>query len=194
MILKRIILCSFCVFLIVLCLYTEQAQSKIANSVIRLHILANSNLPVDQTIKLNVRDFVLNKYGDKLKASSRDDAIKKIYDNLPNMKKDITDFCGQSVKISLCNENFSTRKYNSFSLPSGDYLSLKIILGEGKGKNWWCVMYPPLCFSEFSTVSDREKLKSLLSDDEYRLITENNSEVLFKFKTLEIWNKIKTFF
>ncbi len=194
MILKRLFLCSVCVFLIILCLYTEQAQSKIANSIIRLHILANSDFPSDQMTKLNVRDFVLSNYGESLKASSRNDAIKKIYNNLSKMEKDITNFCGQNAKISLCDENFPTRKYNCFSLPSGDYLSLKITLGEGKGKNWWCVMYPPLCFSEISTVTDKAKLKSLLSDDEYRLITENSNEVLFKFKTLEIWNKIKTFF
>ena len=191
---KKLFISCVGVLLIILCLYTEQAQSKIADSVIRLHILANSDLPKDQRIKINVRDFVLENYGEKLKATSRDDAIKKINDNLSQIQKDISDFCGQDVSLTLCDENFSTRKYDFFSLPSGDYLSLKIVLGEGNGKNWWCVMYPPLCFSEYSTVTDKEKLKSLLSEDEYRLITENNNEVLFKFKTLEIWNKIKTFF
>lgn len=191
---KRILICLLSVFLIIFCLYTEQAQSKIANSVIRLHILANSNSPSDQSLKLDVRDFVLEKYGQNLTSSSRDEAIKKIYEILPSMIKEISEFSGENVKISLCEENFSTRNYENFTLPAGDYLSLKIILGEGKGKNWWCVMYPPLCFTEISSVKDKDTLKSILSPDEYELITSKKKDVIFKFKTLEIINKIKTIF
>ncbi|MBQ7039853.1 MAG: stage II sporulation protein R, partial [Clostridia bacterium] len=137
-----------------------------------------------------VRDFVLENYGASLSADNKEEALEKIYKNLPKMLKDIASVSGQEVKIGISESSFPTKSYNGFSLPKGKYLALKIELGEGKGNNWWCVMYPPLCFEQGAFVSDLKKLKKVLSEDEYKLITEKKGVTLYKFKAVEIWNSI----
>lgn len=189
---KRMIACGAALCFILICFSAEQAQSRIADSVIRLHIIANSDSEEDQTLKLSVRDFVLARYGEELKAVSRKDALEKIYDLLPQILREVSDFCGQKVSVSVGESAFPTKQYGSFSLPKGNYLALKIILGEGKGKNWWCVMYPPLCFEGAAKVTNREKLKEILTKDEYNLICAKKGTVFYKFKAVELWESLKT--
>ncbi len=173
------------------CFYIEKVHSEIADSIIRLHIIANSDSVEDQQQKLAVRDFVLERYGKTLKAETRDQALEKIYGCLPQILKDVQDLTDQQVQISISESNFPTKIYKDLQLPAGNYLALKIVLGSGKGKNWWCVMYPPLCFQDASSVTDKEKLKQVLSEDEYELITSQEGTVLYKFKIVELWNKLK---
>lgn len=189
---KRMIACGVAFCFILICFSAEQAQSRIADSVIRLHIIANSDSKEDQTLKLSVRDFVLARYGEELKAVSRKDALEKIYDLLPQILREVSDFCGQKVSVSVGESAFPTKQYGSFSLPKGNYLALKIILGEGKGKNWWCVMYPPLCFEGAAKVTNRENLKEILTKDEYNLICAKKGTVFYKFKAVELWESLKT--
>lgn len=189
---KRMIACGAALCFILICFSAEQAQSRIADSVIRLHIIANSDSKEDQTLKLSVRDFVLARYGEELKAVSRKDALEKIYDLLPQILREVSDFCGQKVSVSVGESAFPTKQYGSFSLPKGNYLALKIILGEGKGKNWWCVMYPPLCFEDAAKVTNREKLKEILTKDEYNMICAKKGTVFYKFKAVELWESLKT--
>lgn len=189
---KRMIACCIALCFILICFSAEQAQSRIADSVIRLHIIANSDSKEDQTLKLSVRDFVLARYGEELKAVSRKDALEKIYDLLPQILREVSDFCGQKVSVSVGESAFPTKQYGSFSLPKGNYLALKIILGEGKGKNWWCVMYPPLCFEGAAKVTNREKLKEILTKNEYNLICAKKGTVFYKFKAVELWESLKT--
>lgn len=186
---KKVGIALFGIILIFACLKLEKVHNSISNSVIRLHILADSNSEKDQSIKLKVRDFVIENYGAKLSADTREDALKKIYACLPDMLKDIKNVSGQEVKISIKETEFPTKEYKGFSFPRGKYLALKIELGSGRGKNWWCVMYPPLCFQELSINSDLEKLKKILPKEEFVLIKEGKN--LYKFKALEIWNRIK---
>lgn len=191
---KRVIICIIGCLVVMGFLYAEKVQGEISDSVIRLHILANSNLPEDQAKKLKVRDFVLENYGEKLKAETKEEALNEIYKNLPQMLKDVAEFSGEKVKISVCESEFPTKNYGSFSFPSGKYLSLKIILGNGEGDNWWCVMYPPLCFENLACVTDQSILKEILTKEEFELITKSSKSALFKFKTVEIWNKLKNYF
>lgn len=189
---KRMIACGVALCFILICFSAEQAQSKIADSVIRLHIIANSDSKEDQSLKLSVRDFVLARYGEELKATSRKDALEKIYALLPQILREVSDFSGQSVSVSVGESAFPTKQYGAFSLPKGNYLALKIILGEGKGKNWWCVMYPPLCFEGAAKVTNREKLKEVLTKDEYDLICAKKGTIFYKFKAVELWESLKT--
>lgn len=121
------------------------------NELIRLHIVANSDSAEDQKIKLQVRDAVLRSLETEL-ANLADVEAAKAYlmENLPKIQSaantalKAAGFCGEAV-VTLCQEAFDTREYETFTLPAGIYESLRIVIGEGEGKNWWCVAFPSLC-------------------------------------------------
>ena len=119
---------------------------------IRFHVIANSDSEDDQELKLKVRDAVIAYLEPKLEKSSSieesEEIIKGEYKNLEKISKNIIDENGYTynVAIGLKYSNFPAKQYSSVVLPAGEYKALKIVIGEGKGKNWWCVMFPPLCF------------------------------------------------
>lgn len=166
----------------------------ISNDVLRLHIIANSDLSVDQNVKLKVRDAVLTAMSDKFSNSkSLDDTlnianknkeyIKNVADN--ELEKYGVEY-GANVEVKK--EYFNTRSYNDVTLPAGCYNSVVITLGNGVGKNWWCVMYPAICLPQ---VSDTE-LDKVLDDDEMSVIS--NSKYDVRFKIVEVYEKVKSFF
>lgn len=171
---------------------------------IRFHVLANSDSDEDQALKLKVRDEVINYLQPKLKHSKSikesEQIILKEKNNLINICENTIEQNGYNygVTVDLGYSKFPTKQYSSVVLPAGEYKSLKISIGKGQGKNWWCVMFPPLCFvDEQSNVIDKEtdeKLREVLTDEEYELIVEkdnkkvNNLEI--KFKIIEIAQKI----
>lgn len=166
----------------------------ISNDVLRLHIIANSDLSVDQNVKLKVRDAVLTAMSDKFSNSkSLDDTlnianknkeyIKTVADN--ELEKYGVEY-GANVEVKK--EYFNTRSYNDVTLPAGCYNSVVITLGNGVGKNWWCVMYPAICLPQ---VSDTE-LDKVLDDDEMSVIS--NSKYDVRFKIVEVYEKVKSFF
>lgn len=166
----------------------------ISNDVLRLHIIANSDLSVDQNVKLKVRDAVLTAMSDKFSHSkSLDDTlnianknkeyIKNVADN--ELEKYGVEY-GANVEVKK--EYFNTRSYNDVTLPAGCYNSVVITLGNGVGKNWWCVMYPAICLPQ---VSDTE-LDKVLDDDEMSVIS--NSKYDVRFKIVEVYEKVKSFF
>lgn len=178
--------------------YAQTISSDISNSVFRLHVIANSDSKEDQDLKYKVRDTLL-KYMNKLcsNCSSKEDAINivKTHKNefeelaLETIKENGYSY---SVNISIGNFEFPTKIYGDISLPEGFYDALKVEIGEAKGKNWWCVMFPPLCFVDVSSgiVPDESKelLKDDLSEEEFALISENSSnDIKFKFKLVEFF-------
>lgn len=126
-----------------------EAEAMIYEDTIRLHILANSDSEYDQAIKLSLRDKILEKYGSMLaNETTKDDAECIIISKAEEIKAYADDYLaeyGYSCEISLEEEWYDTRYYDGFALPKGYYTSLVIKIGEGEGKNWWCVMYPPMC-------------------------------------------------
>lgn len=167
---------------------------------IRFHVIANSDSEDDQELKLKVRDAVIAYLEPKLEKSSSieesEEIIKGEYKNLEEISKNIIDENGYTynVAIGLKYSNFPAKQYSSVVLPAGEYKALKIVIGEGKGKNWWCVMFPPLCFvDEENGIIDEKtdkKLQEVLSPEEYDLImAKDKSEVKdlkFKFKIIEV--------
>lgn len=167
---------------------------------IRFHVIANSDSEDDQELKLKVRDAVIAYLEPKLEKSSSieesEEIIKGEYKNLEEISKNIIDENGYTynVAIGLKYSNFPAKQYSSVVLPAGEYKALKIVIGEGKGKNWWCVMFPPLCFvDEENGIIDEKtdkKLQEILSPEEYDLImAKDKSEVKdlkFKFKMIEV--------
>lgn len=177
--------------------YANTVSKNLSNSVFRLHVLANSNSEEDQALKYKVRDSVLEYVNTIAKnANSKDELINIIKDNVTNIKQIaentiLENGYNYSVNISIGNFEFPTKNYGDISLPSGFYDALRIEIGEASGNNWWCVMFPPLCFVDISSgivpEDSKEILKESLSEDEYTIISEEKPSVQFKFKLLELF-------
>ena len=173
-------------------------------NIIRFHIKANSDREEDQVLKIKIRDKVLKEIGEEFGNSKSIEETRAIVkNNLDNMKsiaENIIEDEGKdySVNISLGNENFPTRKYGNITFPAGEYETVMLTIGEGKGKNWWCVMFPPLCFVDITHSNAHaveEDLKEVLTEEEINLLLSNKgSNIILKSKIAEILEKTKTYF
>lgn len=178
----------------------DNVSESYKEKLIRFHVIANSDTEEDQELKLKVRDEIISYLQPKLENSSSIEESEKIitseYDNLQSISREtiLDNGYEYDVKVGIEYSNFPTKQYSNVILPAGEYKALKVVIGEGKGKNWWCVMFPPLCFvDEENGVIDKstdEKLQSVLDEEEYNLITTKNKEegnvVKFKFKIVEV--------
>lgn len=170
-----------------------ETSENISDQVFRLHILANSDSAEDQQLKLKVRDEILKK-GETVFASSNslEETIELCKNNIALfqqtaeqcLKDNGSDY---DVKVYVDKEYFNTREYDEITLPSGIYNALKIEIGQGKGHNWWCVMFPAICLS---SVTDNE-LNKYLSEDEQKLVN-SDSKYEVRFKIVEIYEKVKS--
>lgn len=181
--------------------YVAAVSNDISESVFRLHVIANSDSEEDQNLKYIVRDNLI-KYMNTLtqNMSTKDDAIKIAKEH----EQDFRDIAiktirengyNYDVKVEIGNCYFPTKYYGDISFPAGYYDALKVEIGESAGQNWWCVMFPPLCFVDMSTgiVPDESKqtIKEQLSEEEYAIINEkNNANINFKFKLIELFSKL----
>jgi len=182
----------------------DRVSEDYKEKLIRFHVIANSDNNEDQELKLKVRDNIISYLKPKLEnsdsISESEEIIKSEYENLYKISRETVKENGYDYDISVGIEysNFPTKQYSNVVLPAGEYKALKVIIGEGKGKNWWCVMFPPLCFvDEENGIIDEEtdsKLQSVLDEEEYELITsENKTEVntvKLKFKIVEVVKSI----
>lgn len=173
-----------------------RTQQEISDKVVRLHVVANSDSEEDQALKLRVRDAILARTTALLEASEdRSEAEGLIRGQLLELEniaaREITaagyDY---SVEARLAELDFPTREYESFTLPAGNYLALQVVIGEGEGKNWWCVVFPPLCTAAAAEVP-ASALAAGFSEEEVRLITEEDRGYVLKFKTLEWLEMLK---
>ena len=182
----------------------SNASQDYKDKLIRFHVIANSDSDEDQNLKLKVRDAVINYLQPKLLESESIEEseliIKREYSELEKISKNIILQNGYNydVKIGIDYSEFPTKQYSNVVLPAGEYKALKIIIGEGSGKNWWCVMFPPLCFvDEEKGIIDKDtddKLREVLTEEEYYLIAQKTSNqtnrVKIKFKIVEIVQNI----
>ena len=180
--------------------YVNAISSNLKDGVFRLHVIANSDSEEDQNLKYLVRDNLI-KYMNELckNCSTKDEVIEIAKENQDNFKQIAIDTIknegfSYSVDIEIGNFEFPTKNYGDISLPAGFYDALRIKIGEAKGQNWWCVMFPPLCFVNVSTgvVSEesKEKLKNNLSEEEYQIISDTeSSNFTFKFKLIEFFEQ-----
>lgn len=172
-----------------------QTQDQLADKVVRLHVLANSDSEEDQALKLRVRDRVLERATELLEQSAdRQEAEALLRGNLlelENLAAEEIAAAGYdySVTAELTDTTFPTREYDGFTLPAGEYLALRIVIGEGAGQNWWCVVFPPLCTTASADVP-ASALAAGLTQEDVNLITEEPGYVL-KFKTVELWERLR---
>lgn len=198
---KRILILSvlFTLYIFISCyFYASNSLNNIEDSVFRLHIIANSNSDKDQALKYKVRNNIIS-YMNKLceNASSKEETIEIAKNHINDFKqiadKTIADNNFEYTStVEIGNYRFPTKYYGDIALPSGNYDALQIKLGNSSGKNWWCVLYPSLCFVDVSSGvvpdSSKENLKNNLPDEEYALISENSPTYNFKFKIVEFFN------
>ena len=169
------------------CTWAEGRRQVISSGLIRLHVIAASDDDAEQALKLRVRDDVLEYLSPKLdEVSDSDEAQQIIKNELPNIRKAAERSAeGREIQVSLSEEYYPTREYESFSLPAGRYQSLRVIIGEGEGHNWWCVVFPPLCIS----AAEQEKAMDAMSDEERGIITEAEGYEI-KFRLVELWGEL----
>ena len=181
--------------------YVNAVSEDISDSVFRLHVIANSDSKEDQDLKYKVRDAVLEYMNNiSVDCYSKEEVIKLAYehqDDFISVAEKVIRENGfdYNVKIEIGNFEFPTKYYGDISLPAGFYDALKIEIGEAKGQNWWCVMFPPLCFVDVTSgvVPDESKqiMQDNLSDEEYSLISDNeSSDIKFKFSLIEFFKNI----
>lgn len=196
---KRYILISLLLFIYLsICAlsYVNAVSSNIQNSVFRLHVIANSNQEEDQNLKYLVRDKILE-YINSISQdyNTKEDIIKIANSNIEEIKKIAENVVLENgynypIKVSIGNFAFPTKTYGDITFPAGFYDALKVEIGEAEGKNWWCVMFPPLCFVDVTSgiVPDesKENLKNNLSQEEYDLISDNSTDIEIKFKIVEV--------
>lgn len=171
---------------------TLQRQDALEQKVIRLHVIANSDSEADQALKLRVRDRVLVLAEDILRQSGdMEEARQRLAEALPQLQQTAAEEIAAqgsryTVSAGLEETEFPTREYDGFALPSGEYLALRVVIGEGAGKNWWCVVFPSLCLP---AATQEEALLTLPEGE--RQVVEGGQEVQVKLKAVELWESLR---
>lgn len=170
--------------------------SDIRSDVIRLHVIANSDSNEDQELKLKVRDAVLSGceelFSGTVTVDNAEERLNARLDDIKAIAEKTIEGNGSDygADVKLCTEYFDTRVYNdSVTLPAGKYSALKIILGDGKGQNWWCVMFPALCLPAAEETNE-EALKAVFSENEEKIVTDGKKYEV-RFKIVEYIEKLK---
>ena len=201
---KKILNFSLLIFLLFLYVfisaqsYVTAVANNLSNAVFRLHVIANSDTDKDQALKLEVRDALLNFMNNICtNCKTKENAIaiaQEHQDEFEKIAKQtiIDNGYNYSVKINIDNFYFPTKNYGDISLPAGLYDALRVEIGEAKGQNWWCVMFPSLCFIDISSgVVDeeaKENLEENLEEESYTIISKSNkTNIKFKFKIIEFF-------
>lgn len=184
-------------FALILCfianisVFSNQCDS-IRDKMLRMHVIANSDTKEDQELKLKVRDAVLSKgkeiFDGSVTAQEAEKKITPYIDVLENTAKEVINDEGfdYDVNVTVQNEYFKTRIYdNSVTLPAGYYTAVKVVIGEGKGQNWWCIMFPPMCLPAAETECN---VKDVLNSNENDIVS-NGEKYKLKFKIIEIYEE-----
>ena len=176
--------------------WASASESALAGQVLRLHVVANSDSERDQALKLMVRDAVLDQASEFLNGvsdrKSAEQALAPHLDELVRSAEEVLEAenCGDAVTVTLADQWFPTKEYDGFSLPAGRYRALRVTIGEGAGRNWWCVVFPPLCLGSVTEKSVETVAGEALSDDQVALITGQDGGYVLKFRFIEWWNEL----
>ena len=172
--------------------WASARSAALSGSLVRLHVVAVSDDAEEQAIKLRVRDSVLAYLEPRLEgvqdAAGARELIGSELDGIRSAAETAAE--GREVSVTLGREYYPTRDYGTFALPAGSYESLRVVLGEGRGHNWWCVVYPPLCVGSVSEESVETSASGVLSEDQISLISGQDGEYVLRFKVLEWWDSL----
>lgn len=180
--------------------WLEHEQEELADSVIRFHVIANSDSAEDQALKLAVRDSVLAQaeeiYPQGATLEEARQALEGHLEALAAAGRSAVQAQGYSYPVTaqLTRCWFPTKEYEGFSLPAGSYQALRIVIGEGEGQNWWCVAFPPLCLGAASETVDTATQAGYFDQDQAFLVTGENEGYVLKFKGMELLGELKGLF
>ena len=168
-------------------LWAQGRQNSLSEKLVRFHVIAVSDDEYEQQLKLRVRDAVLEYISPKLDEAESSTQAREILaaelDNIREAAQTVSE--GRGVTVTLTRENYPTKSYEGFTLPAGEYESLRVILGEGQGHNWWCIVFPPVCLS----AAQADTVERQLGEEDFRLISEEEGYEL-RFKALELWGEL----
>ena len=177
-----------------------QEQQELADSVIRLHVIANSDSEADQALKLAVRDRVLEQaeglYPQEATLAEAQAALEGQLNALAAAGREVVEERGYDYPVAaqLTDCWFPTKEYEDFALPAGNYTALRVTIGEGKGQNWWCVAFPPLCLGAASETVDQAAQAGLFTPGQAALVTQDGEGYVLKFKAMEWLGELQGFF
>lgn len=182
---KKTVMIIALVFSIVLSLCVKLDYDYPTDQLIRFHVLANSDSPEDQALKLKVKDKIITYMEKEFAQSETIDQSRQILlqnmDAIKTLAQTTLQEAGSDYTVDLQygNFNFPVKYYGKFSLPAGNYEALRVIIGEGAGQNWWCVLFPPMCFVDAGEVTGDELNKYTDQEPE--------KKVILKWRVAELW-------
>lgn len=174
---------------------SSASRAALAGQVLRLHVVANSDSAEDQAVKLQVRDAVLEQAQPLLEGVEDSDGAAAVLTQhlteLEQTARQTLTAAGHSAEVTVSIEDqwFPTKDYDGFSLPAGQYRALKVVIGEGEGQNWWCVVFPPLCLAAVTEEAAAAAAQAGLSEDQVALITGQDGGYVLRFKLIELWEE-----
>ena len=180
---------------VTLCAVLQAQSQRMADKIIRLHVVANSDTSADQAVKLAVRDAVLREAGRVLDGA--EDPKQAVAAQLPALEAAANAELQRQgsedlARVSFRRELFPTREYDTFSLPAGVYDSLRVTIGQGEGHNWWCVIFPSLCVPATADGIAEAAAAGGFSTGEIRLLTQADPAYTVKFRSLELLQALKS--
>ena len=178
--------------------WLDREQAALADKVIRLHVLANSDSEADQALKLRVRDRILAEAADlfapgETVAQARE-TLTLALPALAEAGAEVVREEGYEYAVSASLEEnvwFPTKQYTDFALPQGSYTALRVVIGEGGGRNWWCVVFPPLCLGSVTETTEEAAALGDLSESDVALMTGEDEGYVVKFKAIGLWEDFK---
>lgn len=176
--------------------WSMQRQDALAQKMIRLHVIANSDSDADQALKLEVRDKVLDFTTTVLQRSAdMEDAQVRLRAELTRIETIARrEIAAQGydypVTAQLASAEFPLKEYDGFSLPAGEYMALRLVIGEGEGRNWWCLVYPPLCTAAAADMP-QTAIQAGLTDDDVSLIIGEDTGYVLRFRSVELWEQLR---
>ncbi|MFT4104896.1 MAG: stage II sporulation protein R [Lacrimispora sp.] len=202
---RNLFLCIVCLLLAILLTLAEERKedealaARISPEILRFHVLANSNSTEDQALKLKVRTMLLNSiYEDLGEGASLEDTKDYVLSHRESLEEEATDYMKNlgydyPAHMELTDAYFPVKTYGDMVFPQGKYHAVRVKIGEGKGRNWWCVLYPPLCFvdSSYAVVPDESKeiLRKSVGESDYQKISREGVKIHLRFKTAELFSK-----
>lgn len=179
-------------------IYTGEVSQTLSESILRFHVVANSDTTEDQLLKQQVKDEIIAYMEPLLKDAKDIEESKNLIQShtmdIENVAKSVVQKWGKddSVQVFLDRANFPTKSYGDVVLPAGEYEACRVIIGEGKGQNWWCIMFPPLCYVDAATgvvpIEGKEELQKQLTPEQYNLICKEDKPYEIRFKIVDTVN------
>ena len=176
--------------------WANASEAALAGRVLRLHVVANSDSQGDQARKLLVRDAVLARASQLLEGvDDRQEAEAILAPHLDELAQAGAEALARTgshdqVSAALTGQWFPTKEYDGFALPAGQYRALQVTIGAGEGRNWWCVVFPPLCLASVAEESVETAAEGVLSEDQVALITGRDGGYVLKFRLIEWWQEL----